>query len=149
MSTNDRQLYIDAVIVKGIGRILTCSIEQLKEEAESNVNPDLDSDFEPIDLSPYIIRFRVLGSADGNGVVLLEKNISQETNPTEIGVIKTNENAGEFSIAITAEDTDLLGIGDHPISIEILDEETLETVYTLTEGGIAQGEFNHISIVRT
>jgi len=138
MSTLDNQLYIDAVIVKGIGRTLTVSIKHKNESGD---------DFEAFDLRPYEIRFRVLGSADGDGVILIEKIIAEDTDESTIGRI-TNGEGGEFSFTITADDTHFLGLGGKPITLELLNQETRELVYNLTEGGVAQGEFSKITIVR-
>lgn len=139
MSTLDGQLYIDAVIVKGIGRTLTASIEHRNED---------DTDFEIFSLNPYDIRFRVLGSADGNGQVLIEKIIGHDTDESTIGLIANDGETGTFSFTITADDTNFLGLGSKPISIELLDRETLQPVINLTEGGVAQGEFSKITIIR-
>lgn len=138
MSTLDNQLFIDAVIVKGIGRTLSVSIEQAKEDGTG---------FEPFYLDNYSIRFRVLGSADGAGAVLIEKIITHDSEQDTIGKIDAYE-SGEFTFTVTAEETEMLGLGAKPISIEIVDPDTLESVYTLTEGGSNQGEFSKIVIVR-
>lgn len=139
MSISDNQLYIDAVVVHGIGRTLTVQIEHLKQDSQE--------EFDKFNLTPYSIRFRVLGSADGAGQTLIEKIITQSSDESTTGRI-TDAEAGEFSFTITADDTKFLGIGARPICLEIVDAETLENVYTLTEGGIAQGEFSKVTIVR-
>lgn len=148
MSTLNNQLFIDAVIVKGIGRTLVVSLNHVKEESMDNEDLDIKSDFEPMDLTPYHVRFRVLGSADGNGAVLIEKIITQDTDPEDIGRITNSTNAGLFSFAVNKADTEALGIGTFPISLELLDAGTGDVIASLTEGGIAQGEFSKIIIVR-
>lgn len=149
MSTLDNQLYIDAVVVYGIGRTLTVQIDHLREQGEeSTEHQDVENEeFDYFDLTPYAVRFRVLGSADGAGQILIEKVITQETDEKTVGQI-TDPDSGQFSFTITADDTRFLGIGARPISIELVDPDTLENIYTLTEGGIAQGEFSRLLVVR-
>ena len=130
-------LFIDAAIVKGVGKTFSCSIQHRNET---------DTEFEPLDLSPYAIRFRVLGSATANAKVLVEHIITQYTDQDVDGNIFDPSN-GQFSFTITAGDTEVLGIGKRPITIELLDVDTLEYVDTLTEGG-ETGEFNKIYIVQ-
>lgn len=143
MSTLNEQLYIDGVVVYGTSRRFLVSIQQPTEETQASSNPV----FESMDLSPYNIRFRILGSARGNGTVLVEKIISQISDEDTEGIIE-EPSSGQFTFVVTAEDTKTLNLGSFPIIIELLDVNTNEPVYTLTEGGIAQGEFNKISIVR-
>ena len=138
MSTLDKQLYIDAIVVKGIGRTFSVGITQPTDDIK------VDSTF---DLSNYSVIFRVLGSAEGNGKVLLEKIITQTSDEDTTGIIAEPE-SGEFTIAITAEDTNTLGLGAFPITILVADAETNEIIFPLTEGGTAQGEFNRIQVVR-
>ena len=130
-------LFIDAAIVKGVGKSFSCSIQQRNET---------DTDFEPLDLSPYAIRFRVLGSSTADAKVLVEHIITQYTEQDVDGNIFDPSN-GQFSFCITAEDTNILGVGKRPIQIDLLDVDTLEYMDTLTEGG-EQGEFNKIFIVQ-
>lgn len=143
MSTLNEQLYMDAVVVYGTGRIFSVSIKQPTEETANLTNPT----FEALDLSPYKIKFTALGSATGDGTVLLEKVITQTTDESTIGEIKNPEN-GEFTFVITPDDTVTLGLGDHPIMLQLLDITTDNVIHTLTEGGINQSEFNKIQIVR-
>ena len=128
--------YIDAVVIRGESKTHSVSINQ---KTEDGLN------FEPFDLSNYYIRFRVLGSATLDALVLLEKNITQTSDEDEEGII-TDASNGQFQFHITAEDTNTLGTGKFPISIEVMDADTEEPVFTLTEGGY-QGEFNKIQIV--
>ena len=122
--------YIDAVVVRGESKTHSVSINQKTEDGLS---------FEPFDLSDYYIRFRVLGSATLDALVLIEKNITQVSDENEEGII-TDASNGQL-----AEDTNTLGIGKFPISIEVMDADTEEPVFTLTEGGY-QGEFNKLQI---
>ncbi|MBP5596336.1 MAG: hypothetical protein J6Y02_13195 [Pseudobutyrivibrio sp.] len=132
MSTLDNQLYIDAVVVKGVGRTFSVKVEQG------------DADFL---FNDYSIVLDILGSAEGNGLILIRKTITSDTPESTIGTINLN-NPGEFTFTITADDTNFLGLGSFPINLRIVDIDTEETVYNLTEGGIAQGEFDKITIVR-
>lgn len=141
MASLDQQLYINAYLVYGIGRSFSVSLNQATAETQNDSQPT----FEPMDLSQYSIRFRVLGSATGDGVILLEKIINQVTDPSTIGQIESPE-SGLFTFVITADDTKMLGLGAHPITIELLDIDTGENAFTLTSGGIFQGEFNKIII---
>lgn len=128
--------YIDAVVVKGRGKTFSCHIEV-------NENADI---FKPLDLSTYSIRFRVLGSPTADAKVLVEHLITQNTEETIDGVINDPVN-GDFLFTITKEDTDIIGLGNHPIEIMIVDAESLEEIYALTEGG-TKGEFNSIQVVQ-
>ena len=131
------QLYIDAVVVYGTNKTFTVSIETLNEDMVT---------FSPLDLNPYSVRFTVLGSATADGEVLLQKIITQNTEESTTGIIDVPDN-GQFSFTITKEETINLGLGNHPIMLELLNAESLEPEITLTEGGL-QGEFNKISIVQ-
>lgn len=144
MSTQSKHLFIDAVVVYGIGRTFTGTLNQATEETKDSTTPE----FEPMDLSDLVIRFRVLGSAHGDGAILLEKVITSDTDVAEIGVIE-EPTSGEFSFTITAEDTKTLGLGNKPITLELLDADSLELVALLTEGGSNQGEFSRLQIVNT
>lgn len=135
MPTTDG-LYIDAVVVKGTFRTFTVSVETLNDDGVT---------FDPFNLNPYSVRFRVLGSATADGEVILEKVITQNTEVEEEGLISNPDN-GEFSFTVTIEDTQKLGLGKHPIMLELLNAETLEPEITLTEGAY-QGEFNKLQIV--
>lgn len=136
MSTTNG-LYIDAVVVKGTNHTFTVSIETLNDDGIT---------FSPLDLNPYSVRFTVLGSATADGTILLQKVITQNTEEGEIGVIDNPDNGG-FSFTVTADDTETLGLGNFPIMLELLNAETLEVEFVLTEGG-HQAEFNKLSIVQ-
>lgn len=136
MSTTNG-LYIDAVVVKGTSRTFTVSIETLNEDGIT---------FSPLDLDPYSVRFTVLGSATADGTVLLQKVITQNTEESEEGTITVPE-SGEFSFTINSNDTNQLGLGNFPIMLELLNAETLEVEFVLTEGG-HQAEFNRIQVVQ-
>lgn len=129
-------MYIDAVVIKGQGRSFSCSIE-------INKNASL---FSPMDLSDYNIRFRVMGAPTADADVLVEHLITQVSDIDIDGKITDAEN-GQFTFTITAEDTDVLGIGNRPIMIEILNEDDNSVVYTLTEGNV-YGEFSKVQIVQ-
>ena len=130
-------MFIDAKVIKGVGRSFSCTIQQK--------NTTLTG-FEPMDLSDYAIRFRVLGSSTADGVVLVEHIITQYSDMEVDGQI-TNPTQGEFSFAITKEDTETLGIGKRPITIELLDADDLSYIDTITQGG-KNGEFNVINIIQ-
>ena len=129
--------FIDAVILKGQTRQFTATI-QIRDKQNLN--------FVPFDLSPYIIRFRALGSPVTDADVIVEHIITQNTHLETVGKI-TNPEAGEFTFTITAEDTNILGLGKKPIMIDILNADTQTLVYTLTEGG-ERGEFNKLHVVQ-
>ena len=135
MSDNE---FIDAVVVKGTSVTKSVSIQ---------VRNETDTGFVPFDLNPYAIRFRVLGSPTANAKVLIEKIITQVSDEDKVGRI-TNPAQGEFTFTINADDSiNKLSLGNHPISIDSLDVDSLEYQFTLTEGG-ANGEFNKIMIVQ-
>lgn len=130
--------YIDAVIIKGAGnKAFTVSIEQ-KDEASTS--------FEGMDLSDYSIRFRVLGAPTADAKVLVEHIITQNTNLETIGRI-TDATNGQFTFVINSDDQDILELGVHPITIEILDAASEQYLWTLTEGNTRQ-EFNAITLVQ-
>ena len=133
-------LYIDAVVVKGTRRIFGCTVN-------TKTQNEAKDEFAPLDLTPYSVRFRVLGSATADAKVLLEKIITQTTDEESIGVINNAEN-GQFEFVINIADTQLLGLGKFAIMIELLDANTLEPQITLTEGGY-NGEFNKLQIVQS
>ena len=54
---------------------------------------------------------------------------------------------GEFVFTITAEDTKTLGLGQHPIQIDIIDAASGILMHSLTEGA-ENGEFSKINIVQ-
>lgn len=129
--------FIDAVIVKGETKPFTASIQVRNEQNTS---------FEPLDLSDYAVRFRVMGATTADAKVLIEKVLTQNTDEELDGIIN-NPEGGEFTFVVTAEDTKKLGLGEHPIMLELLDAASLEPEFTLTEGGL-RGEFNSIRIVQ-
>ena len=133
-------LYIDAVVVKGTRRIFGCTVN-------TKTQNEAKDEFAPLDLTPYSVRFRVLGSATADAKVLLEKIITQTTDEESIGIISDAEN-GQFEFVINIADTQLLGLGKFAIMIELLDANTLEPQITLTEGGY-NGEFNKLQIVQS
>ena len=133
-------LYIDAVVVKGTRRIFGCTVN-------TKTQNEAKDEFAPLDLTPYSVRFRVLGSAIADAKVLLEKIITQTTDEESIGIINDAEN-GQFEFVINIADTQLLGLGKFAIMIELLDANTLEPQITLTEGGY-DGEFNKLQIVQS
>ena len=100
MSTLNEQLYIDGVVVIGKTRTFSVQINQVTKETQNLSNPE----FEPMDLSPYNIRFRLLGSAEGNGIILLEKIITQTTDRNTVGIIEEPTN-GEFTFVITNDES--------------------------------------------
>lgn len=128
-------MYINATITYGIGRGYTSSIQT----TENGVN------FTPLDLNLFAIKFKVLGSPTADAKVLVEHLITQDSSIDEGGQITDPDN-GEFSFTITAEDTRILGLGHHPIAIDLLDADTLEYVDTITQGK-ENGEYNKIYIV--
>lgn len=130
-------LYIDALVIKGSTRSFSVSMEQL-DETEQN--------FEPFNLSPYSIKFQVLGAAEADAEVLIEKIITGNTEAEEVGIID-NPEQGTFIFTITSEDTDKLGLGKFPVCIRLIDAETEEDVSILTEGSF-EGEFNKLQIVQ-
>lgn len=145
MSTLDKQLYIDAVAVLGIGREFSVAIDVKASENEESTDL-IGTDFIPMNLTGYKVRFRILGSARGNGTILLEKIITADTSGLITGTIAEPE-SGEFTFTVTSADTNMLGLGEFPICLQILDEDD-NVIFTLTEGGNNQGEFNKLSIVR-
>lgn len=129
-------MFIDAKVIYGQRRGFGCSIEV-------NENADI---FKPFDLSPYSIIFKVLGSSTANGEVLVEHIITQNSDEENVGVINDPTN-GQFIFVVSEEDTYKLGLGQHPIMIEIVDAASLSPLFTLTEGE-QNGEFSKIQIVQ-
>lgn len=129
--------FIDAVIVKGESRSFSASIQIRNEQGTG---------FEPLDLSNYAVRFRIMGATTSDAEVLIERVITQNTEEENYGIISNPEN-GEFIFVVTADDTLKVGLGEHPIMLELLDAASLEHEFTLTEGGL-DGEFNSIRIVQ-
>lgn len=129
-------MYIDAVVVLGETKGFSCSIQ-----VNSNARY-----FSPLDLNGYAVQFRVMGAPTADAEVLVEHIITQKTDIETEGQIDNPEN-GEFTFVISAEDTVKLGIGNHPIQLRLLDADSLELEYTLTEGG-EKGEFSSIQVVQ-
>lgn len=129
-------LYIDAVVIKGSTKNFSVSINQRNEE---------NTGFEPLDLSNYAIRFSILGAPTSDSQVLVEHVITTNTERNVDGIINNPTN-GEFIFTVTAEDTNTIGLGKFPIKLELLDPDTLEPDFVLTEGG-QEGEFNAIQVV--
>lgn len=129
-------MYIDAVVIYGQPRSFGVSIE-------INENADI---FKPFDLSPYSIIFKVLGSSTADAEVLVEHLITQNSNRNTDGWINDPTN-GEFVFTITEKDTRRLGLGQHPIQIDIIDAASGILMHSLTEGA-QNGEFSKINIVQ-
>lgn len=130
--------FIDAVIIKGSGnKRFSVSLEQRTEDGAG---------FEGMDLSNYSIRFRVLGAPTADAKVLVEHIITQNSDEENEGIISDPAN-GQFIFVINKDDQDLLDLGIHPISIDILDAASNIPVFTLTEGNTRQ-EFNCIRLVQ-
>ena len=130
-------LFIDAVVVKGSTKSFTVSINQRNET---------DTGFEPLDLSNYLVRFSILGAPTADSTVLIEHLITTNSDIHTDGIINNPTN-GEFTLTVTADDTNAIGLGKFPIKIELLDPESEEVEILLTEGGYG-GEFNAIQIVQ-
>lgn len=130
-------MFIDAVILYGQSKNFSVSVNILDDET---------GEFVPFDLSDYAVSFKVLGSPTANAEVLVEHIITETTDLDNDGQITDAQN-GQFTFNITAEDTVTIGIGQHPIKIDIVDSESLDLEFTLTEGG-KDGEFNKVYIVQ-
>lgn len=129
-------MYIDAVIVKGETKGFSCSIQALNEVGS----------FEPLNLNDYSVQFRIMGAPTADAEVLVEHLITQNTDIETEGQIDDAEN-GSFTFVVTAEDTDIIGLGNHPIQLRLLDATDLTVEFTLTEGG-QKGEFSKIQVVQ-
>lgn len=129
--------FIDAVVVKGETKPFTASI-QIRDEQNTG--------FVPMDLSIYSVRFRIMGAPTADAEVLVEKIITQNSDERLDGIIN-NPEGGEFTFVVTANDTIKIGLGEHPIMLELLDSTSLQHIFTLTEGGL-NGEFNSIRVVQ-
>ncbi len=129
--------FIDAVVIKGTTKPFSVSIQQRNKQ---------NTGFESLDLSDYAVRFRVMGAPTADAKVLIEKIITQVSDEESSGIIN-NATGGEFIFVITADDTRKLGLGEHPIMLELLDAASLEPEFALTEGGLS-GEFNSVRIVQ-
>lgn len=125
------------MVVKGQTKQFLCTIQCLDETGQNFVS---------MDLSPYNIRVSVLGSPTADAQILVQHLLNENTDIETEGQITDSEN-GEFTFVITSEDTQVLGLGNFPIMLELLDFETNELVYTITQGGL-NGEFNKIQIIQ-
>lgn len=130
--------FINAVIIKGETKPFTVSIEIKENETSST--------FVPFDLSDYAVKFCIMGSTTADAKELVTKIITQNSDEDLTGQIY-NAEGGQFSFVVTSEDTKKVGLGEHPIKIELLDAASLETEFILTEGGL-KGEFNSIRVVQ-
>ena len=129
--------FLDCTCVKGETRGFSSIIEVTNDNGVS---------FEPLDLNEYSVKFQVLGAPVADAEVLLEKIITQNTNLSDTGQIDDPDN-GSFTFTVSADDTNLLGLGKFPIRIVLLDAVTLDEVFTLTQGA-ENGEYNKIYIVQ-
>lgn len=130
-------MFIDAKVIKGLTKVFNCTIEILDETGQK---------FNPFNLTPYSVRFRVLGSATADAEILTEHIINSNTDLETDGQFIDATN-GNFAFVVTAEDTEILGLGEHPIQIDLLDYETGEYVDTITQGGM-RGEFSKIMVIQ-
>lgn len=141
-------MYIDATIVKGRTKQFTCSIQTT--DGLQNQDPSKPTHgnliWTPYDLSDCNIRVRIMGAPTADAKVLVEHIISDTTDEETEGQITDVEN-GQFTFVITAEDTLTVGLGNHPIMIDIIDSVSERLVFGLTEGG-RNGEFNKIQVVQ-
>lgn len=129
-------MFIDATVIKGSNRTFTVSVTH---------DPGGNKE-EPVDLSTFKILFKVLGSPTADAKVLVLHEITQSSDEKVDGRI-TSAKEGQFSFTITKEDTNLLGLGDHPIMMELVDIVDGSVAAILGEGG-TRGEFNKINIVQ-
>lgn len=141
-------MFIDAVCIYGENKQFSVSINTVMEENDTSGEYILHNGekFIPFDLSNCNVVFKVLGSATADAEILVEHLITENTDIETIGQI-TDPAAGEFTFTVSAEDTRTVGLGQHPIYIELVDVDTLEHRFTLTEGG-SRGEFNKIHVVQ-
>ena len=128
--------YIDATCIRRQNNPFTAAIE---------IN-DNASEFSPLDLNNYAIRFQVLGSPTADATVLFEKIITHNTVIEELGQID-DPNNGRFTFVISKADTNLLGLGKFPIKLDLLDATSLALIYSLTIGD-ENNEFNAIRVVQ-
>ena len=131
-------MYIDCVVVKGEHyKSFSCSIQVTENNGATFTNFDLNN---------YSVLFQILGAPTADAKVLVEQLITQNTDLTVDGQINNPDN-GEFTFTITKEDTDLIGLGHHPIRLALLNAEDLQPEFTLTEGG-QKGEFSKVQVVQ-
>lgn len=140
--------FIDAVCIYGETRQFITSLLVMMEPDDTTESYVIRNGekFVPLDLSDFSIRFKILGSATADAEVLVEHLITQITDIETEGQI-TDATNGEFTFTVSANDTRALGLGQHPIMLELVDVDTLAHIDTITEGG-KNGEFNKIHIVQ-
>lgn len=140
--------FIDAVCIYGETRQFTTSLFVMMEPDDTTESYVIRNGekFVPLDLSDFAIKFKILGSATADAEVLVEHLITQITDIETEGQI-TDATNGEFTFTVSADDTRALGLGQHPIMLELVDIDTLEHIDTITEGG-KNGEFNKIFVVQ-
>ena len=131
-------MYIDCVVVKGEPyKSFSCSIQVTEYNSATFTNFDLNN---------YSVLFQIIGAPTAYAKVLVEHLFTQNTDLTVDGQINNPDN-GEVTFTITEEDTDLIGLGNHPIRLVLLNAEDLQTEFTLTEGG-EKGEFSKVQVVQ-
>lgn len=141
-------MFIDAVCIYGETKPFSVTLYTVKDPEDSET-PYIEyrgEKFVPLDLSDYSVRFKILGSATADAEVMAEHLITQVSNIETEGQI-TDATSGEFAFVVTEEDTRKVGLGHHPIMLELVDVDTLEHAFTITEGG-KNGEFNKVHIVQ-
>lgn len=140
--------FIDAVCIYGESRQFTTSLFVTMDPDDTREDYVVrnGTKFIPLDLDDYAIRFRILGSATADAEVLVEHIITQLSDIETEGLI-TNSTDGEFTFTVSAEDTRTIGLGHHPIMLELLDVDTLQHIETITEGG-KNGEYNKLHVVQ-
>ena len=147
-------MYIDCTAVKGENTSFSCGIN-IVSDTTTKITKLNNSDFSPFPLSGvdengdyygYSIIFRILGAPTADAKVLVEHVITADTDIDTDGQITDSAN-GQFTFVISKEDTEVLGLGKFPIQICLVDEDTLENVYTLTLGG-ERDEFSKVQIVQ-
>lgn len=141
-------MFIDAAIVYGQSKTFSTSLYVVMDEDDTTSDYIVKdgTKFVPLDLTEYSIKFKIMGAATANASVLVEHLITQVSDLEVDGQI-TNATNGEFSFTVSAEDTIKVGLGKHPIMLELVDVNTLDHQFTLTEGG-QNGEFNKIFVVQ-
>lgn len=141
-------MYIDATVIKGRTKSFTCSIQETDETVNNDIVHPTKGGFNwtPMDLSGLNIRFRIMGSPTADAKVLVEHLITELTDLETEGQITDAEN-GEFTFTITDEDTHKIGLGNHPIMLELVYANSEDVKITLTEGG-RNGEFSKIQVVQ-
>lgn len=132
----EKNRYLNPMFIIGKGGDYSITIEEF----------DLDTDdyLNPMNLQGCSIELKVLGSTNQNAKVLLEKNITMESNIETVGQI-LNPETGEFILHFTPEDTNNLGVNRFPFTLRIYDSMHNELVdlSSMNTGN----EFNSIDIV--